>query len=498
MFPVPRSIAFGSRGAFIAVIASLAVAVPAFAQSTSPSKGAPQSGEYSTIDISPFIGYQWFQIFANDKSTRVSELDPGAVLGVRVTEDFHKYIGLEESFTAGFNGLSLRPNGLQSRVAADNHNYTLAINPVIHFTSRQSKWRPFVTAGPGMTWYVPSDSLTSTVAGALPLSSNLRTKYGPALIYGAGLKYNASRRVGLRVDWRGLWTQGRYFNVPAEAQALGAIYSPHHGSEHAMSVTGGIVFRLGHRTDQVPPPPPPPQAVQPPPPPPEPAKPAPPPPPPAPTVVQFAADPASVRRGEPSTLNWRVTGQTTNVSINQGIGTVQATGSQRVQPNDSTTYTLTAMGPGGSRTATAMVNVTAPPPPPPPPPPPAPAPVKPTIQQRMNNEVQDIFFDYDKSNIRADARDILTRDATALKSILADFPNASIVIEVYCDARGSEAYNLRLAERRAAATKAFLVQLGVPADRLKTISYGKNSPQCTEADEACYQRNRRAHFTPGQ
>ena len=83
------------------------------------------------------------------------------------------------------------------------------------------------------------------------------------------------------------------------------------------------------------PPPPPPPVVQPPPPP-------PPPPPQAPVVAQFAAAPASIQRGEASTLRWEVTGDTTNISINQGIGTVRNTGSQRVQPNDSTTYTLTA------------------------------------------------------------------------------------------------------------------------------------------------------------
>src|SRR5208283_2006869 len=86
------------------------------------------------------------------------------------------------------------------------------------------------------------------------------------------------------------------------------------------------------------PPPPPPPVVQPPPPPP------PPPPPQAPVIAQFAAEPSSIQRGQSSTLRWQVTGDTTNISINQGIGTVGSTGNQRVQPNDSTSYTLTATG----------------------------------------------------------------------------------------------------------------------------------------------------------
>jgi peptidoglycan-associated lipoprotein len=237
---------------------------------------------------------------------------------------------------------------------------------------------------------------------------------------------------------------------------------------------------------KVPPPPPPP-------PPPAPTV-TPPPPPAAPQITQFTAEPASIQRGQSSTLRWTVTGQATNISINQGVGTVQATGNQRVFPTGSTTYVLTATGPGGTSTANATVNVTEPPPPPPPPVETKPAP---SLSDRLG-QVQDAFFDYDKSDIRADARDALTTDASALRGILADFPSANIVVEGHCDERGSAEYNLGLGDRRATAAKDFLVQLGVPADRLKTISYGKERPQCTEANETCYQKNRRAHFAPAQ
>ena len=76
----------------------------------------------------------------------------------------------------------------------------------------------------------------------------------------------------------------------------------------------------------------------------------------------------------------------------------------------------------------------------------------------------------------------MQQDAGAIKSILADFPNATIVVEGHCDDRGSAEYNLGLGDRRASAAKDFLVQLGVPADRLKTISYGKERPQCTDGE----------------
>jgi len=233
-----------------------------------------------------------------------------------------------------------------------------------------------------------------------------------------------------------------------------------------------------------PPPPPPPQRDE-----------APPPPVLRPPVVaQFSAEPTNIQRGQSSTLRWQVTGNVTSAQIDQGIGTVQATGSRSVSPTNSTTYTLTATGPGGSVTGVVTVAVTSPPPPPPPPPPPAPTI---TLVDRVNS-LQDAFFDYDKSDIRSDARDALTGDASALKSILADFPNATIVLEGHCDERGSAEYNLGLGDRRASSGKDFLVQLGVPADRIRTISYGKEKPQCTDSDEACWQKNRRVHFAPGQ
>lgn len=245
-----------------------------------------------------------------------------------------------------------------------------------------------------------------------------------------------------------------------------------------------IVFAASCKK-KVPPPPPPPPAAPPP----------APPPPAAPTIAQFAAEPSSIQRGQSSTLSWQVNGQTTDISVNQGIGVVQANGNSRVFPTDSTTYTLTATGPGGTVTSSATVNVTAPPPPPPPPPPPA-AP-KASLEDRLK-EVQDAYYEYDKSDVRQDARDVLTKDADLLKSILGDFPNATIMVEGHCDERGSAEYNLGLGDRRATSAKDFLVQLGVPADKIRTISYGKERPQCTEHNEECWQKNRRAHFSPGQ
>jgi peptidoglycan-associated lipoprotein len=236
------------------------------------------------------------------------------------------------------------------------------------------------------------------------------------------------------------------------------------------------VFAAGCKKKAAPPPPPPPP----------PAKQVEPPPPAAPDITEFSAEPSSIERGQSSTLKWSVS-NADQITIDNGVGTVQASGSRGVYPNDTTTYTLKASGPGGTLSKTATVNVTAPPPPP------TPQVTKPPLSERIT-ALQDAFYDYDKSDVRDDARSALTKDADLLKSILQDFPDAVVTIEE----RGSAEYNLGLGDRRATSAKEFLVQLGVPADKLKTISYGKERPVCTESNEECWQRNRRAHFSTGQ
>ena len=213
-----------------------------------------------------------------------------------------------------------------------------------------------------------------------------------------------------------------------------------------------------------------------------------------PSVTSFTAEPSTIQRGQASTLRWTVS-NATDITIDQGVGAVQSSGSRQVYPSNSTTYTLVANGPGGSDTRTVTVTVEAPPPPPPAPPP---APAKRTAEDILKSEVQDAYYDYDKSDIREDARAVLTKNADVLKQVFADNPGFMVLVEGHCDERGSAEYNLGLGDKRASSAKDFLVQLGVPADRLKTISYGKERPTCTEANESCYQKNRRAHFSPAQ
>jgi peptidoglycan-associated lipoprotein len=213
-----------------------------------------------------------------------------------------------------------------------------------------------------------------------------------------------------------------------------------------------------------------------------------------PTINNFTAEPSTIERGQSSTLSWSIS-NATDMSINSGIGAVQSQGQRQVFPTNTTTYALTVRGPGGTDSRSVTVTVSTAPPPPPPS---APSTPRLSSQDMLAQQAQDAFFDYNKSDIRPDARDALTHNAGLLKQIFAQDPNFTVVVEGHCDERGSAEYNTALGDRRASASKDMLVQLGVPGDRIRTISYGKERPQCTEATEDCWQKNRRAHLSAGQ
>ena len=104
--------------------------------------------------------------------------------------------------------------------------------------------------------------------------------------------------------------------------------------------------------------------------------------------------------------------------------------------------------------------------------------------------LKDVRFDYDRADIREADRPLLAENAEVLKK----FDFIRVTIEGHCDERGTVEYNLALGERRARAASDYLVSLGVGAERLKTVSYGKEVPVCQQSNEECWSRNRRDHF----
>jgi peptidoglycan-associated lipoprotein len=118
--------------------------------------------------------------------------------------------------------------------------------------------------------------------------------------------------------------------------------------------------------------------------------------------------------------------------------------------------------------------------------------------QDLLDRIQDAYFDYDKHDIRPDAQKTLADDSHTLAEILKQYPDYKLTVEGHCDERGSDEYNMALGDARAQQAKEYLVGLGVPAAQLKTLSYGKDKPVCTDHDESCWQKNRRAHITQEQ
>jgi len=173
--------------------------------------------------------------------------------------------------------------------------------------------------------------------------------------------------------------------------------------------------------------------------------------------------------------------------IDEGVGNVAESGSVVITARESTTYTATAKGPGGEAKASTRVTVVAP--------------KEVTtigssdidgLQQAIaDGRVKDIFFDYDKAELTQQSRTTLEQDARWLRQ----FPTAIVVIEGHCDERGTEEYNLALGDRRAQATKEYLVELGVTPEQMETISLGEEQPFAPGHDEASFAQNRRAHFT---
>ena len=207
------------------------------------------------------------------------------------------------------------------------------------------------------------------------------------------------------------------------------------------------------------------------------------PPPPSAPFCTLTVEPASVDSGQSVTVSWE-SHDATDVDLEPGGGKQQALGSTSVTPQESTTYTLAVSGPGGKGSCSARVTVMLPPPS-----------ARPSVKEEnitgtAESSFKDAYFDLDKADIRPDAQQALTADAEFLKA----HPQMKIIVEGYCDQRGSEEYNLGLGDRRATNAKTFLVNSGVASERMNTISFGKNRPFCTEATEDCWQQNRRAHL----
>lgn len=215
---------------------------------------------------------------------------------------------------------------------------------------------------------------------------------------------------------------------------------------------------------------------------------------PAPAVTQsrpiinyFKAEPSTVSGGQSSLLHWSVE-HATSVEIDQGIGTVNANDRQPISPQHTTSYLLRASNAAGTAEGTVTVSVSTPP----------------TVSGAeqdaarlsvVNRQLRDIHFAYNEGTLRPEDRETLEQDATLLSDLFRLDVNSSVMVEGHCDERGSAEYNIGLGDRRAMAVKEAFVKLGVPQDRLKTVSFGKEHLLCEDETDQCHAENRRVHLS---
>lgn len=204
------------------------------------------------------------------------------------------------------------------------------------------------------------------------------------------------------------------------------------------------------------------------------------PPSPAPTI-SLSAQPNTIMKGQSTALSWKSSNATT-VELDNGIGTVAASGKVTLVPSSSITYTAKATGAGGSAVASTRVSVEIP----------VTVPKMPPLSDRefFEKRIQDLFFGYDQYNIRNDQLTTLDNNVRSLK----ERSGLKFTIEGHCDERGSEKYNLALGDRRANAVKSYLVERGIPAERIDTTSLGKERPFDLGHNEEAWAKNRRGHF----
>jgi outer membrane protein OmpA-like peptidoglycan-associated protein len=241
------------RTAVLAITAALAISGVASAQDKKPDSNV--AAGYSTLDLSIFAGWQWFQ-FGQGHNAAIHQFGPAGSWGERLTEDVHKYFALEEGIQLGYNRIKLLPVGGTSFSSTGGSSALLYGAGVWHLTPRESKYRPFVLVGPGYIWY---HERSPGLPGATNNGGN-RT----ALVYGIGLKINQSPRWGVRFDLRGMRSGTPHFGLPGTPGAPGTFWLPN-TDQHESSLTAsvGVVFRLRYHAPPPPvvaPPPPPPPA----------------------------------------------------------------------------------------------------------------------------------------------------------------------------------------------------------------------------------------------
>ncbi len=228
----------------------VAIALPLAAQA--PSGGTTTYGKH---EVNIFGGGSFFQ---RQDARPYLDLGRGGTVGFRLTQNWWNYVGIEEEVNVhGVNNATFtKPNSFDT-VSFGTRQRQIMVNPVFHFTPRDSRVRPFVTAGAGANWLVPTDEARNQAlrldGNGLGAPVNLKTGVGVLFNYGAGLKAKLGERVGLRFDARGFWVQKETLGVPeASVAPMDQVVFTEVNPLQSLQVTGGLTFYLGKLTEFIP------------------------------------------------------------------------------------------------------------------------------------------------------------------------------------------------------------------------------------------------------
>jgi len=192
-------------------------------------------------------------MFRQQKDVPQLKMDNGTTWGFRVTQNYWKYVGIEEAFRVhGNNDIRLLSAGAPpTRLTFGNHTRGFSLGPVLHFTPREARFRPFVKMGLGFNWFGPTDDAvrTATNPAILGRAVNFKSELSPLFEYGGGFKFKANRRVGLRFDVGGNVQDFPTFGIPSTG-AAGQVVMGSKGPLNGAAVTGGVSFYMGALTPE--------------------------------------------------------------------------------------------------------------------------------------------------------------------------------------------------------------------------------------------------------
>jgi outer membrane protein OmpA-like peptidoglycan-associated protein len=291
-----KSKQFQSSTIMLGVLAVLAAAGPARPQTPASANAVKNpEGGYSLVDLSGFFGDQWYQIYQGSGGNGNQQYFLARpVFGTRLTENFSRYVSLEEGYTVGFNKYAIRPAGSGGYLGINSTNGLASLVGIFNFTPRDRKFRPYVLVGPGAITYRANGSYQTPTDVPVIYPQAWKTQTYAALVYGLGAKINLTKKFAIGYDLRGVYSSKTAgFGLPSIPNGTGSLFVDHSHGESSLQFEVSAIFRFGWRE---PPPPP---------------APPPPPPPPAPEVVlgvSIQGAPASACPGDNVLLRATATG----------------------------------------------------------------------------------------------------------------------------------------------------------------------------------------------